>query len=84
MNTYQKNATGPTPMSENDGGPAFPTVCDARHPYQMCTAGMSLRDWFAGMALHGFCSFAGAHDADKSYARICFEMADAMLKERSK
>lgn len=33
----------------NDGGPAFPTP----HPSRGPTHGMTLRDWFFGMALSG-------------------------------
>jgi hypothetical protein len=38
-------------MTIEDGGAAFPT----NSPYNS-RAGMSLRDWFAGQALAGFCS----------------------------
>jgi hypothetical protein len=48
-------------MAKNDGGPAFPVsgrnygyVEDGRQGIP-CDTGMSLRDWFAGMALQGMC-----------------------------
>lgn len=81
-----------------DGGPAFPcekadfetgpdnirVMVDRRLP------GMSLRDWFAGMALQGLMSVQSLdlHDEDKvsfrpiRYAEWAYEQADMMLKER--
>lgn len=49
--------------------------------------GMSLRDWFAGQALAGLLaqsngSATGSHK--EAGARWAYEMADAMLAERSK
>lgn len=83
----------------NDGGPAFPiatahvqSVAD-REGVPVATVsknlgtypGMSLRDWFAGMALQGIlaqpldssCSFNPKLCAESSY-----EYADAMLTAR--
>ena len=53
-------------------------------------AGMTLRDWFAGKAMLGIWSNGialaqmpkGAEA--ESIAQLSYEMADAMLKERSK
>ena len=57
-----------------DGGPAFPVLT---------SNGMSLRDWFAGVALQGLIANAGALPTDDlSFA--AYDYADAMLKERSK
>lgn len=42
-----------------DGGPAFPVGDQSTHPLLI---GMSLRDWFAGMALQGMLA------ADSSYS----------------
>lgn len=75
-------------MSEKDGGPAFPhdtllgqhgTIRDWGAP------GMSLRDWFAGKALP-FClsEFGGNAEDQKQYAEAAYQIADAMLAERSK
>ena len=77
-----------TENETNDGGPAFPTGqlnrCDIE-------PGMSLRDWFAGMALQGMlCANAPAMDevsdknVDAVLAREAYNSADAMLAERKK
>lgn len=79
-------------MSEkNDGGPAFP--CE-QHETQEGTwnqtfePGMSLRDWFAGMALQGLASATDASGAwtgaDPTVANQAYRIADAMLAERAK
>ena len=64
----------PNEKQIDDGGPAFPSHPDSAY------AGMTLRDWFAGMALQGlltnnYARFSGA-SAD------AFMLADLMLKER--
>jgi hypothetical protein len=43
--------------------------------------GMSLRDWFAGQALA-----ANGDEADsaENIAKLCYAIADAMLRERAK
>lgn len=64
-----------------DGGPAFPVLSYEykAHP------GMTLRDWFAGMALQGMLG-GSAPDIDwpdpEVAAEKCFAYADAMLAER--
>lgn len=73
-------------MSNKNGGSAFPIV--ESHPTYgtRIESGMSLRDWFAGMALQG--NLAGVSGNDdftvnaKSMANWCYELADAMLAER--
>ena len=64
----------------NDGRPAFPQLYprsdeDGRQ-------GMSLRDWFAGMALQGI-KWNGYESLNDS-AQVAYALADAMLKEREK
>ena len=72
-------------MSRPDGGPAFPVM----HPMEVdgllldhCeNEGMSLRDWFAGMALSrmpdGYVNWQGmAEDA--------YDIADAMLAQQQR
>ena len=64
----------------NDGGPAFPVV-DALN--EVSCSGMSLRDWFAGMAMQGIYA-SDVHNqwrAEKA-AKSAYRTADAMLKAR--
>ena len=79
--------------TESDGGPAFPTphtVADANDPaFKLGAGGMSLRDHFAGQALSGLLASLAALDPDARgdvprFARDCYKLADAMLKERDK
>jgi hypothetical protein len=62
---------------KSTGGPAF-TV---RVTDNIVYTGMTIRDWFAGMALQGLSR--DIEDEVKA-ARWCYGMADAMLKERLK
>ncbi len=68
------------------GGPAFPT--ERPIPGYSKTGirgGMSLRDYFAGQALTGFATMPGFnHDNGQHAAKICYELADAMLAAREK
>lgn len=77
-------------MSIPDGGPAFPS-----DNYRSDERGMSLRDWFAGMALQGRLSndtlLSNAEQSglpsDKfpeTMARQAYGFADAMIAERNK
>ena len=81
-----------------DGGPAFPKQGFRRYPdgktYEVevdANPGMSIRDWFAGMAMQGLLA-SMAHPQSigsdlASYPQLpsqAFEIADAMLKEREK
>lgn len=81
-------------MSElkDDGGSEFPRLenqigFDGMKFLTMAEKGMSLRDWFAGMALRGFCS-SGADTQTKGEFYIqcvvpqCFKIADAMIEAR--
>ena len=81
-------------MKTNDGGPMFPShtiTCDKTGKLASISVhseGMSLRDWFAGMALQGFCSQC-ATDGGWSWkpeeaCREAYNIADAMLAERSR
>jgi hypothetical protein len=72
-----------------DGGPAFPfgqvsEVTGAPiNGYH--NDGMSLRDWFAGMALQGYASHPLADSRNGEADRIAvatYRFADAMLKAR--
>ena len=81
----------------DDGGSAFPHGEIIASQYDSAgnfsgnivhpeSAGMSLRDWFAGMAIQGFCSAMsqdyGKRDAPSRYAEDAYDIADAMLAAR--
>jgi hypothetical protein len=81
----------------DNGGPAFPTDVSDYHAGELesvtlptCSPGMTLRDWFAGMALHG--ELANARNMtnlldDEDISALsctCYKMADAMLLESRK
>lgn len=78
----------------NDGGPAFPNL---GYNKEANYNGMSLRDYFAGQALAGSLAsqtpeshwaFAAFPDettndiAKNGIARLCYDLADAMLAAR--
>lgn len=84
--------------TKQTGGPAFPHGEISAHPQNEdrtpfpASSGMTLRDWFAGMALHG-AQDALTQLAIKGVTRenptddgatIAYQVADAMLAERSK
>ena len=77
-------------MPKNDGGPAFPIRCsggigtDETYHY---AGGMSLRDWFAGMALQGILLSKNTESLNQHIGMAtkgAYLLADAMLKEREK
>ena len=67
----------------NDGGPAFPTH---GNPDTFTSSGMSLRDWFAGMAMQGILASSdnqnGGYVTLEAMASDAWKTADAMLKAR--
>jgi hypothetical protein len=71
----------------NDGGPAFPCESYGHRNGKETTVpaqGMTLRDYFAGQALAGFCAAPRDrrnHD-DKVMATGAYTAADAMLAAR--
>ena len=78
---------------KNDGGPAFPdyTMEDDGTTVAISkfAPGLSLRDWFAGQALTALIPREGwiigkAAEPIQETAEQAYQMADAMLKERSK
>lgn len=79
-------------MKRKDGGTAFPTpVHRGMHDRDpVYDPGMSLRDWFAGMALQGMIAayWEGERgpnaDESKTMTRGAYQFADAMLREREK
>jgi hypothetical protein len=60
----------------NDGGPAFPTSSGG-------VEGMSLRDWYAGMAMKGLLASSGTAGLASEFAKTSFMQADEMIKARS-
>ena len=77
----------------NDGEPAFPVPVGEREFWDReengSPNGMSLRDWFAGMALQGQLScgetcaaLSKANVTGLEVARSCYDWADAMLAAR--
>ncbi len=81
----------------DDGGAAFP-VSDEPGNFPL-ERGMSLRDWFAGMALQGVLALDSSDVARKAtaqmakkfgeatpevYSALAYELADAMLAAREK
>jgi uncharacterized protein YodC (DUF2158 family) len=71
------------------GGPAFPGEY-IKHksgevgnsiPITEYSSGMTLRDWFAGMALQGMLSWSCKGSPDE-FAALAYENADAMLAAR--
>jgi len=66
-------------MDKDDGGAAFPNELDE---------GMSLRDYFAGMALSGLIPNVAwdysSGPCNAAAAGRCYAIADAMLAERKK
>lgn len=69
-----------------DGGPAFPFTCKGPTTAPEIYYGMSLRDWFAGMALEGLLAFPHSH-RDTTIPVFCenaYAYADAMLAARER
>lgn len=77
--------------SPNDGGPAFPSPPAIQRLRGECEVaqwnpGLSLRDYFAGMALQGYLAGRNNDDRDTHRPEVafsCYQYADAMLKARS-
>ena len=77
-------------MSKNDGGPAFPTALWDGHTvtsdgkqHLTQVGGMTLRDYFAAKAMQAMVTHYGTRDMDDC-PPLAYELADAMLAERSK
>lgn len=77
----------------HDGGPAFPSVGEGFGNPRYAASGMSLRDWFAGMALQGVGRHVladlkfdelGVLEISKVVALFAYAVANAMLAEREK
>ena len=72
----------------NTGGPAFPVQYsnEADGPTVMPSEGMSLRDYFAGMAMQGSIGIAlegySSDTVKTTIGKFSYDIADAMLKAR--
>ena len=66
-------------MTQNDGGPAFPTVAGQT----VYSHGMTLRDWFAGQAVRARWGNGEAMTPEDA-ADMAYQLADAILKARKK
>lgn len=81
-------------MDKKDGGPAFPAELVTERVGGQITRwstykGMSLRDWFAGMAMQGLLSNPAlvdvvTKDSENWIASKARSQADAMIAEREK
>lgn len=73
-------------MTKNDGGQAFPRQAYMNNDYSYVDqgdCGMTLRDWFAGMALQGILAKQyGDYVFPDDVSRECYSYADAMIKAR--
>jgi hypothetical protein len=73
----------------NDGGTAFPSSQYGFVAPDGHTTGMSLRDWFAGMAISTVLEYWQKDDqyTDEDLSCVatdCYELADAMIEARKK
>ena len=73
--------------THKDGGPAFPSGKSETPGFENSLPyyeGMTLRDWFAGMALQGLLAhLVGVPNSEpEGYARRAYQYADAMLTSR--
>jgi hypothetical protein len=69
---------------KDTGGPAFPTTT-ANYDDYAGEVGMTLRDYFAAMAMQGYLGWPKAPThSEKLIAGWAYAQADAMLAERSK
>lgn len=68
-------------MAKNHGGPAFPVAGHERKAHFVY--GMTLRDWYAGMAMQGMQSNPiYDNNSSSQLAQQAHVMADAMIKAR--
>ena len=78
------------PTKIDDGGPAYPNTVSAlewKFGDPKAFAGMSLRDYFAGMAMQGMLAHDDSppNEADaRLWANVAYTIADAMIAERKK
>ena len=72
-------------MGKEDGGPAFAQPVGLAHlEFKSPDKGLTVRDYFAAMAVNGLIAERTRYDFDIDVARRAFEIADAMIQERDK
>ena len=78
-------------MTKNTGGQAFPsfkkiihTGVHGNNEIKGFINGMTLRDYFAGQILSNRLSPKLFGSTDEELAKACYDLADAMIKERDK
>ena len=76
-------------MSERDnGGNAFPSEGEGHGNPMYHSPGMTLRDWFAGMALQGILAQCAGARVDTNrlsdFAVAAYKLSDEMITERNK
>jgi hypothetical protein len=77
---------GEVMIDRNNEQRAFPTNTPFTNPEDR---GMTLRDWFAGQAMAGFCAdpeiqWSQGKKTEVNLAKLAYEVADAMLEARKK
>jgi hypothetical protein len=67
-----------------NGRHAFPIPLQPGQSWQGMAPcdGLSMRDWYAGMAVQGLLSDSGVQGTPDEFAQRAFEVADAMIKRR--
>lgn len=74
---------------DKDGGPAFPRAMgEVNHgqgegEYNGAQKGMTLRQWYAGMALQGMLAYGSGVCGNDAVVKAAFDYADAMLSASS-
>lgn len=74
-------------MSKDNGGQAFPRVVEQPNGYMQAVEGMTLRDYFAAKAMQAMVASPAYYIdgwAQSDIAVQSYQMADALLAERSK
>lgn len=82
-------------MTKDDGGPAFPnqpippgegTFCDQRFfwSHKPATPGMTLRQWYAGLAMQGFIINPATIPLGVSVEGAAARQADTMIEGEKK
>lgn len=66
-------------QKKDNGGLAFPVVCQDLSKFQVFEGGMSLRDWFAGCAMQ---TLKVDPYSPSALAGAAYAVADAMLAAR--